>query len=119
MNPPTQSPPSSHRAPRHRILRDLLGLFLIGTGTVGLLGALYAAEPLVACLLAGLVLCVGGATVLRVTPPLHPSVRLVAGYCALSLGLTVLAGLAFSFTPWSLLFALVLAVGAYLSSEGN
>ncbi|MFI5859357.1 hypothetical protein [Streptomyces parvulus] len=119
MNPPTQSPPPSHRAPRRRIIRDLLGLFLIGSGTVGLLGALYIAEPLVALLLAGLVLCVGGYTVLYIAPPLHPAVRLVAGYCALSLGLTVLAGLAFALTPWSLLFALLVAVGVYLSSEGD
>lgn len=119
MNPPTQSPTSRHGAPRRRILRDLLGLFLIGSGTVGLLGSLYTAEPLLALFLAGLVLCVGGCAVLYITPPLHPVVRLLAGYCALSLGLTVLAGLAFSFTPWSLLFALMAAVGAYLSSEGN
>ncbi|MER6230993.1 hypothetical protein ABT169_17840 [Streptomyces sp. NPDC001616] len=119
MNPPTQSPPSSHRAPRRRILRDLLGLFLIGSGTVGLLGALYTANPLVTLFLAGLVLCVGGYAVLNTTPLLHPAVRLVAGYCALSLGLTVLAGLAFSFTPWSLLFALLVAFGVYLSSEGD
>ncbi|MFC8537995.1 hypothetical protein ACFUJY_29345 [Streptomyces sp. NPDC057249] len=46
-------------------------------------------------------------------------VRLVAGYVALSLGLTVLAGLAFAFTPWAVLFALLVALGAYLSSEGD
>ncbi|MGW7594678.1 hypothetical protein [Streptomyces rubiginosohelvolus] len=119
MNPPTQPSPSSHRAPRRRVLRDVLGLFLIGSGTVGLLGALYAAEPLVTLFLAGLILGFGGSTVLRVAPPLHPLVRLVAGYVALSLGLTVLAGLAFAFTPWAVLFALLVALGAYLSSEGD
>jgi hypothetical protein len=100
------------------MLRDLLGLLLIGAGTVGLLGALYAAEPLVTLFLAGLVLCVGGGTVLYISPPLHPAARLVAGYCAMSLGFTVLAGLAFALSPWSLLFALVLSVGVFLSSEG-
>ncbi|MGA5411583.1 hypothetical protein ACPCSC_30550 [Streptomyces lavendulocolor] len=99
------------------MLRDLVGLLLIGSGTVGLLGALYAAEPLVTLFLAGLVLCVGGGTVLYISPPLHRAVRLVAGYIALSLGLTVLAGLAFALSRWSLLFALVLAIGVYLSSE--
>ncbi|GAA2786313.1 hypothetical protein GCM10010521_75330 [Streptomyces rameus] len=94
------------------MLRDLLGLLMIGSGTVGLLGALYVAEPLVTLFLAGLVLCVGGSTVLR-------AARLVAGYCALSLGLTVLASLAFALSPWSLPFALVLAVGVFLSSEGD
>jgi hypothetical protein len=117
--PPTQSPPPSHRAPRRRILRDLLGLFLIGAGTAGLLGALYVTEPYVALFLAGLFLCTGGYAVLRVAPPMPRVVRLTAGYCALSLGLTVLAGLAFSFTPWCLLFAVVIAVGAFLSSEGD
>ncbi|GAA3500978.1 hypothetical protein GCM10019016_080850 [Streptomyces prasinosporus] len=82
-------------------MRDLLGLLLIGSGTVGLLGALHAAAPLATLFLAGLVLCVGGGTVLHISPPLHRAARLIAGYCALSLGLTVLAALAFALKPWS------------------
>lgn len=119
MNPPTQSPPPGHRAPRRRIARDLLGLFLIGSGTVGLLGALYIAQPLVTLALAGIILTAGGSTVLYLSPPLPRAVRLITGYCALSLGLWVLVGLAVYLTPWSLLFALVLAIGVFLSSEGE
>ncbi|WP_433860165.1 hypothetical protein [Streptomyces kronopolitis] len=118
MNPPTQSPPPDHRAPRRRIARDLIGLFLVGTGVVGLLGAISLAAPLVALLLTGLCLAAGGLTVLYLKPPLPHWVRLVAGYCALSTGLWVLTGLALYLTPWSLLFALVLALGVFLSSEG-
>ncbi|WP_404949017.1 hypothetical protein HFP70_35125 [Streptomyces sp. ARC14] len=119
MNPPTQSPPPGHRAPRRRIARDLIGLFLIGSGTVGLLGALYTAEPLVTLALAGVILTVGGGSVLYISPPLHRALRLIAGYCALSLGLWVLVGLAVYLTPWSLIFALTLALGVFLSSEGE
>ncbi|MFD4933401.1 hypothetical protein [Streptomyces virginiae] len=117
MNPPTQSPPPGHRAPKRRILRDLLGLFLVSTGTVGLLVALYSAAPLAALALGGLVLTVGGGAVLYISPPLHPAVRLIGGYGALALGLWVFVGLAIYLTPWSILFALLLAIGAFLSSE--
>lgn len=82
-----------------------------------MLGALYVAEPRVALFLAGILLPIGGAAVLNVAPRLPRPVRFGAGYCAISTGLTVLAGLAYSLTPWSLLFALVLAVGIFLSSE--
>ncbi|MFI8194451.1 hypothetical protein ACIF8T_38000 [Streptomyces sp. NPDC085946] len=38
MNPPTQpSPLPSHQTPRRRLTRDLIGLFLVVVGTVGLL----------------------------------------------------------------------------------
>ncbi|MEU0857393.1 hypothetical protein ABZ352_18415 [Streptomyces griseofuscus] len=117
MNPPKLPPLPGYQAPRRRILRDLLGLLLVGAGTVGLLGVLYAAEPLVALALVGLVLVAGGATVLFLSPPLPRVVRLIAGYCALSLGLWLLIGLACYLTPWSLLFGLVLAVGVLLSSS--
>ncbi|MFB8026002.1 MULTISPECIES: hypothetical protein [unclassified Streptomyces] len=119
MNPPPQSPPSGHRATRRRVARDLIGLFLVSVGTVGLLGALYAAEPLVTLFLAGLVLTIGGGTVLYIKPSLHPALRLIAGYGSLTLGLWVLAGLAFYLTPWSLAFALLLTVGVFLSNEGG
>lgn len=118
MNPPTQSPPPSHRAHRRRIARDLIGLFLVGAGTVGLLGALYAAAPLAALFLAGLALTAGGGTVLYISPPLPRFVRFLAGYFALTLGLWALVSIACYLTPWSLLFALMLALGVLLSSEG-
>ncbi|AWI32708.1 hypothetical protein [Streptomyces tirandamycinicus] len=118
MKPPTQTPPPGHRAPRRRIARDLIGLLLVSAGTVGLLGALYAAEPLVTLFLVGLALTVGGGTVLSIAPPLPPALRIIAGYCALTFGLWIFVGLALHLTPWSLLFALVLAVGVFLSSEG-
>lgn len=118
MNPPTQSPPPDHRAPRRRIARDLIGLFLVGAGTVGLLGAISVTAPLVALFLAGLGLSIGGGAVLYINPPLPHWVRLVAGYFALTMGLWVLTGLALYLTPWSLLFGLLLALGVFLSSEG-
>ncbi|WP_330335732.1 hypothetical protein OHS33_38795 (plasmid) [Streptomyces sp. NBC_00536] len=117
MNPPTQLPPPGHRAPKRRIARDLIGLFLVSTGTVGLLGALYSAAPLAALALAGFVLVVGGGGVLYISPPLHPAVRLIGGYAALAIGLWIFVGLAFYLTPWSLLFFLLLAIGVFLSSE--
>ncbi|WP_404949172.1 hypothetical protein HFP70_35915 [Streptomyces sp. ARC14] len=61
----------------------------------------------------------GGGSVLYISPPLHRALRLIAGYCALSLGLWVLVGLAVYLTPWSLIFALTLALGVFLSSEGE
>ncbi len=100
------------------MVRDLLGLLLIGSGTVGLLGALYAANPLIPLGLAGVILTAGGGTVLYLSPPLPRALRIVAGYCGLSFGLWVLVGLAVYLTPWSLLFALVLAIGVFMSSEG-
>ncbi|MGW0562931.1 hypothetical protein ACWDZ4_20485 [Streptomyces sp. NPDC003016] len=118
MNPPTQSPPPSHQAHRRRIARDLIGLFLVGAGAAGLLGALYAANPLAALFLAGLTLTAGGATILRISSPLPRIARFLAGYFALTLGLTILVGIACHLTPWSLLFALMLTLGVLLSSEG-
>ncbi|MER5482530.1 hypothetical protein ABT024_04845 [Streptomyces sp. NPDC002812] len=118
MNSPAQLPPlPGHRAPRRRIARDLLGLFLIGAGTVGLLGALYTASPLVSLLVAGLVLAAGGLTVLIIAPPFPRYVRIFGGYLTLSLGLWVLIGVVCYLTPWSLLFALLLAAGVWLSGE--
>ncbi|RSS97238.1 hypothetical protein EF903_01570 [Streptomyces sp. WAC05292] len=117
MNPPTQSPHPGHRAPKRRVVRDLLGLLLVSTGTVGLLGALYASAPLAALALAGLLLTVGGGGVLYISPRLHPAVRLVGGYCALTVGLWIFVGIAFYLAPWSLLFGLLLALGVFLSSE--
>jgi hypothetical protein len=103
--------------PRRRIVRDLTGLLLVSAGTVGLLGALYWAEPFAALALAGFALTGGGTSVLYITPPLPRAGRLIAGYCALTLGLWILCGLACYLTPWSLLFGLVLTIGVLLSSE--
>ncbi|WP_030372321.1 hypothetical protein [Streptomyces rimosus] len=125
MNPPTQSPSPGHRAPRRRIARELFGLFLAGTGAVGLLGsviiglleAVYIAAPLVVMGLAGIILAASGGAVLYISPPLPRAVRLTSGYCALLLGLLVLIFVAARLAPWSLLFTLMLAVGVALSSE--
>ncbi|MFD3815129.1 hypothetical protein ACFWRZ_08685 [Streptomyces rubiginosohelvolus] len=118
MNPPTQSPTPDHRARQRRIAGELLGLFLVSAGTIGLLGALYSAEPLAALFVAGLGLISGGRGVLRVKPPVPRTHRLVAGYIPLTLGLSVLGGLAFYLSLWVLLFGLLLVLGVYLSSEG-
>ncbi|MFF0754388.1 hypothetical protein [Streptomyces sp. NPDC004267] len=121
MNPPTQSPPPGHRAPRHRVLRDVLGLLLIVSGVIGLLGALHAADPRAAEFVSSLILCVGGSAVLYIAPPLSKAVRYVAGYGALWLGLALLASVTIALSPWTWLFALVVSAGVYLSmsSEGD
>ncbi|MBG7704807.1 hypothetical protein HCJ76_43800 [Streptomyces sp. MC1] len=115
MNPPTQSPPlPSHRAPRRRLARDLIGLFLVGVGTVGLLGALYVGSPTFALFLIGLVAVTAGAAVLQTEPPVPRPVRLAGGYGALCAGLTLIAAVAYSLNPWSLLFGALLAVAVWV-----
>ncbi|MEU7228914.1 hypothetical protein [Streptomyces chrestomyceticus] len=125
MNPPTQSPSPGHRAHRRRIARELLGLFMIGSGAVGLLvsvvigllEAVFIAAPLVVMGLAGIILAASGGAVLYISPPLPRAVRLIAGYFAFSFGSMVLVFVATRLVPWSLLFMLVLGAGVALSSE--
>ncbi|MFJ5143037.1 hypothetical protein [Streptomyces sp. NPDC088707] len=121
MNPPQQSPPPGHRSPRRRVLRDLLGLLLIISGVLGLLGALHAADPQAAKFVAGLVLCIGGGAVLYIVPPLSKAVRITAGYFALGLGIALLASTTLALSLWTWPCALVIALGVYLSmnSEGD
>lgn len=99
-------------------MRDLAGLFLLSSGMIGLLGVLWVLQPLVALFLAGLLLAVGGGTVLYTAPPLPRPVRVIAGYGSTVIGLCVLVGLALHLTPWALVFTALLAVGGFLSSEG-
>lgn len=115
MNPPTQPPLSSHRAPRRRIARDLIGLLLVGVGSVGLLGALYAGSPPLAAFLIGTIAATSGGAVLHTEPPLPRPLRLVGGYGSLTLGLTLITAVAYSLNPWTLLFGLLLAVAVWLS----
>jgi hypothetical protein len=118
VNPPTQPQPlPSHRAPRTRLARDLIGLLLVGVGTVGLLGVLYAASPPVALLLIGLAVTAAGGTILYLEQSAPPPIR-ITGYVSLTIGLALVTAVAYSLTPWSLLFGLLLAVAAWLSGEG-
>ncbi|MER7759450.1 hypothetical protein [Streptomyces sp. NPDC097619] len=117
MNLPTLPPYLGHQPPRRRIVRDIAGLLLVSTGTVGLLGALYVTVPLAALALAGVILTVGGIGVLSIRPPLHPAIRLIGGFGALAVGSWIFVGIAVYLTPWTLLFGLLLALGVFLSGE--
>ncbi|MFE1250215.1 hypothetical protein [Streptomyces sp. NPDC058735] len=115
MNPPTQPPPSpGHRTPRRRLARDLLGLLLVGVGTVGLLGALYQASPPVALLLVGLVTATAGGGILYDEPAAARRAQ-IAGYLALTTGLTLATAAAYCLNPWSVLFGALLALAVWLS----
>ncbi|MEU3788505.1 hypothetical protein AB0F07_01705 [Streptomyces fructofermentans] len=119
MNPPTQPQPlPSHRAPRRRIARDLIGLLLAGVGTVGLLGALFAGSPPLALFVIGLVAATAGGAVLYTEPAVPHALRLVGGYGSLAVGLALIAAVAYSLNPWTLLFGVLLAVAAWVSGEG-
>ncbi|MER7937921.1 MULTISPECIES: hypothetical protein [unclassified Streptomyces] len=121
MNPPTQPPPlPSHRAPRRRLARDLIGLSLAGAGSVGLLGALYVASPTAVVFLVGLLLIGAGTAVLCFEPALPQRVRAAIGYGLLIAGLTVVTAVAYALNPWTLLFEGLLTVAVWLmSSEGE
>ncbi|MEU5181132.1 hypothetical protein AB0G49_13880 [Streptomyces longwoodensis] len=120
MNPPTQPPPlPSHRAPRRRIARDVIGLLLVGVGSVGLLGSLFSGSPPLAVFLIGLLAATAGGSVLTVEPPVPRALRLFGGYGALATGLALITAVAYCVTPWTLPFGALLAVAVWLSGEGE
>lgn len=96
--------------------RDLIGLALVGAGTVGLLGALYGLSPALALFLAGLALVAGGGAAVYSPRPLPPA-RLWCGYTALGLGLATLTVLGVLLAPWAGVFAVLTAAGVWLSGE--
>ncbi|MEU3499259.1 hypothetical protein ABZ726_00275 [Streptomyces hundungensis] len=118
MNTSPQLPPlPDHRAPRRHIARELVGLFLIGTGTATLLCVTYAAAPLLAVGIMGLGLCAGGAGTLFGSPLLPQAARVAVGYVPFGVGLAILTFLGWLVSPWTLLCALVLGCGLWLSAK--
>jgi hypothetical protein len=98
------------------VARDLIGLSLAAAGTAGLLGALYAASPALALLLAALAAAgVGGAILYG--PPGASRARVWCGYSLLGTSTGVLVVLALVAAPWTVLFAALAGVGVWLSGE--
>ncbi|MFF4188086.1 hypothetical protein ACFYZ9_33320 [Streptomyces sp. NPDC001691] len=118
MNTSPQLPPlPDHRAPRRHIARELVGLFLIGSGMGALLCVTYAVAPFLTLGLVGLGLCAGGAGTLFGSPLLPRVARVGVGYVPFAIGLAILTFLGWLVSPWTLLCALVLGCGVWLSAK--
>ncbi|MFJ4342585.1 hypothetical protein [Streptomyces sp. NPDC088915] len=114
---PNLPPLPNHSAPRHHVARELVGLFLIGAGTVGLLWVTSTVTPLLTLFLIGAGLCTGALGTLFGSPSLGRTARALLGYLPLGIGLSLITFAAWLVSPWTLACALVTGGGVWLSSK--
>lgn len=96
--------------------RELTGLFLVSAGTVGLLWVTTAVAPLLSVFLIGVGLCTGASAFFG-SPPLGTPARVLLGYLPLGIGLALITFAAWRVSPWTLVCALALCGGVWLSSK--
>ncbi|MFJ8301250.1 hypothetical protein ACIQ9R_35865 [Streptomyces sp. NPDC094447] len=115
----TPNLPPLPRVSRRHVARELAGLFLIGTGTVGLSVVTAVVNPMLCLFLGGISMTAGALGLLyKGSLTSNPAHSLLTGYCLLGIGLALIAFTAWAFSPWTLACLLVLGGGAWLSSKG-
>ncbi|MFE1270652.1 hypothetical protein [Streptomyces sp. NPDC058758] len=115
----TPNLPPLPRVPRRHVARELAGLFLIGTGTVGLAVVTAVVNPMLSLFLGGTSMTAGALRLLyKGSLASNSTLSLLAGYIPLCIGLALIAFTAWVFSPWTLACLLVLCGGAWLSSKG-